>query len=74
MDTVVLEIAPPLPCAVLDGSGTCDRPARMAYAYPASGPRSGVWLLMPVCDKCATKSTTQDADEGDSGFAQDEAI
>ena len=72
-DTVVLKIDPPLPCAVLDGSGTCDRPARAAYAYPASGPRLGVWLIMPVCDKCAGIATIQDADDGDIRFAKDEA-
>ena len=72
-DTVVLKIDPPLPCAVLTGSGTCDRPARTAYAYPASGPRPGVWLIMPVCDRCAEIGTVQDADDGDSGSAQHEA-
>ena len=72
-DTVVLMIDPPLPCAVLDGSGTCDQLARTAYAYPASGPRAGVWLIMPVCDKCAGIGTMKDVDDGDNSFAQDEA-
>ena len=72
-DTVILVIDPSLPCAVLDGSDTCDRPARTAYAYPASGPRPGVWLIMPVCDKCAEIGTIQDADNGDNDFAQHEA-
>ena len=72
-DTVVLMIDPSLPCAVLDGSGTCDRLARMAYAYTASGPRPGVWLIMPVCDRCAALGTMQDADNGEQGLARDQA-
>lgn len=72
-DTVILVIDPSLPCAVLDGSGTCDRLARTAYAYPASGPRPGVWLIMPVCDKCAGIGTMQDADNSEYGLARDQA-
>ena len=72
-DTVILVIDPSLPCAVLDGSDTCDRPARTAYAYPASGPRPGVWLIMPVCDKCAGIGTMQDADNSEYGLARDQA-
>jgi hypothetical protein len=62
-ETVILKIEPPLPCAVLDGSGTCGRPAHTAYAYPTRGPRPGVWLIMPVCDRCAGKGEMPDADK-----------
>ena len=62
-DTLVLNIEPPLPCAILDGSKTCDRLARTAYAYPTRGPRPGVWLIMPVCDRCAGPSTMVGADD-----------
>lgn len=62
-ETLVLKIAPPLPCAVLGGSGTCERPSHMAYAYPTHGPRPGVWLIMPICDKCARQGTPLGADE-----------
>ena len=62
-DTLILKIDPPLPCAVMDGSKTCDRPARMAYAYPTRGPRPGVWLIMPVCDRCADVDTVLGADD-----------
>lgn len=62
-ETLVLKIDPPLPCAVLDGSGTCDRLSHMAYAYPTRGPRPGVWLIMPVCDRCARLSTMEADDE-----------
>lgn len=65
-ETVILKIDPPLPCAILDGTGTCDRPARMAYAYPTRGPRPGVWLIMPVCDKCAGLSTAPEVDNEDA--------
>ncbi|UCC89547.1 MAG: hypothetical protein JSV81_09615 [Anaerolineales bacterium] len=60
-ETVVLKIDPPLPCAALEGSRPCDRLARTAYAYPTRGPRPGVWLIMPICDRCAGLSTTPDA-------------
>lgn len=59
-ETVILKIDPPLPCAVLQGSGTCDRPARMVYAYPTRGPRLGVWLIMPICDLCAGTGSSLD--------------
>jgi hypothetical protein len=72
-DSVVLRIDPPLPCAVLNGSGTCDRLARTAYAYSASGPRPGVWLIMPVCDRCAGTGAMQDANVGKADAAHDEA-
>ena len=62
-DTLTLKIDPPLPCAVMDGSKTCDRMARMAYAYPTRGPRPGVWLIMPVCDRCADMDTVVGADD-----------
>jgi hypothetical protein len=62
-ETLVLKIDPPLPCAVVIGSGTCERLAHMAYAYPTRGPRPGVWLIMPVCDKCAGLGTTLSADK-----------
>jgi hypothetical protein len=62
-DTLTLKIDPPLPCAVMDGSKTCDRPARMAYAYPTRGPRPGVWLIMPVCDRCADMDTVVGVDD-----------
>ena len=73
-ESVVLMIDPPLPCAVLDGSGTCDRPARTVYAYPARGPRPGVWLIMPVCDKCAGTGRMQDTHSESDNVAQSEAI
>ncbi len=57
-ETLILTIDPPLPCSVLNGSGTCDRPAHTAYAYPTRGPRPGVWLIMPVCIRCVGASTT----------------
>lgn len=66
-DTLILKIDPPLPCAVMNGSTTCDRLARIAFAYPTRGPRPGVWLIMPVCDRCAKMDTVIDAD--DSGDA-----
>jgi hypothetical protein len=72
-DSVVLKIDPPLPCAVLDGSGTCDRLARTAYAYPARGPRPGVWLIMPICDRCAGIGAMQDADASEAEAAPDES-
>jgi hypothetical protein len=72
-DSVVLKIDPPLPCAVKDGSGTCDRPARTAYAYPARGPRPGVWLIMPVCDRCAGMATSDDADANEADASRGEA-
>ena len=62
-DTLVLKIEPPLPCAILDGSRTCDRLARLAYAYPARGPRPGVWLILPVCDRCAGVGTMVGTDD-----------
>lgn len=62
-ETVVLKINPPLPCATLDGSETCDRLASHAYAYPTRGPRPGVWLIMPVCDQCADMGTVPDAND-----------
>ena len=70
-DTLILKIDPPLPCAVLDGSRTCDRLARMAYAYPARGPRPGVWLIMPVCDRCASMETMVGADDSYDTSAPD---
>lgn len=69
-ETVVLKIDPPLPCAALDGPGTCDRPAHVAYAYPTRGPRPGVWLIMPVCDRCAGLSKGVDTDESGAGRSQ----
>jgi hypothetical protein len=62
-ENVVLKIDPALPCAILNGTKACDRPARMAYAYPTRGPRPGVWLIMPVCDRCAGTSKGLDADD-----------
>ena len=61
-ETMILKIDPPLPCAVLEGSETCGRLSHMAYAYPTRGPRSGVWLIMPVCDRCAGKGRMPGAD------------
>jgi hypothetical protein len=69
-ETVILRIDPPLPCAVLHGADTCDRPAHMAYAYPTVGPRPGVWLIMPVCDRCAGVSSGWDIEDGNSRGSQ----
>jgi hypothetical protein len=70
-DTLILKIDPPLPCAVLDGSRTCDRQACMVYAYPAHGPRPGVWLIMPVCDRCASVGKMVGADDSHDAFMSD---
>lgn len=70
-DTLILKIDPPLPCAVLDGSRTCDRLARMAHAYPARGPRPGVWLIMPVCDRCGSMGTIVGVDDSYDTSASD---
>ena len=60
-ETVILKIDAPLPCATLQGAEICGQPAQVAYAYPARGPRPGMWLIMPICDRCAGGSAVSDA-------------
>lgn len=53
----VVRLATPLPCGT--GGYTCGRAAYGAYAYPATVAGidqnfPGHWVLLPVCDRCAT--------------------
>ena len=65
IDAVTLKIDPPLPCAVVKNREACNRPARLAYAYRTSGPRSGYWLIMPICAECAGANAATHADAHD---------
>lgn len=70
-ETLILQIDPPLPCAVLNGAETCHRPARRVYAYPTRGPRPGVWLIMPICERCALESNGLYVDDNHAAGSQE---
>ncbi len=63
MDTErIVKLGTALPCGVqLGGAVSCARDAYAAYAYPAAiagidNDFPGHWILLPVCERCATET------------------
>lgn len=55
MNSTIVELVTPLPCATRKEAGTCGKPATVAYAYPQP---DGGWLLQPICKEC-TEATAR---------------
>lgn len=60
LDVTTVKLATPLPCGTLAATGrACGRDAWAAYAYTAEATGierrfPGHWVLLPVCERCAT--------------------